>query len=215
MVDVSGDEGDQPLRHRLAGRIGSRVVAHLQHALRAVVEQSDHPAQRHAVAVDHLQADQVDPVVLAFVGSGKAAARHEDAGAAQRLGGVAIGDVADRCHHIVAMGTCFGDAQQKRQRRGDDGSGSAGLQQRRAQIPAPRGEQRLGILGIGLDADPALDAPGIGHTADFDGIGGELGVRRRRRGRRGSHPCRIQAAFLACSTRRVTVGDSLAPTLAQ
>lgn len=46
-------------------------MADHQHLLRAGGHQVGHRAQRHALAVDDRQADQVDPVVLALFRRGK------------------------------------------------------------------------------------------------------------------------------------------------
>src|SRR6218665_1065538 len=70
-----------------------------------------HLAQRQALAVDDLKADQVDPVILARRGRWKARPRHEDARAAQGLGGVAVIDVLRPGQHHAAMVLGLADGQ--------------------------------------------------------------------------------------------------------
>src|SRR5690606_39204003 len=94
----------------------------------------------------------------------------------------------------------------------------------RQEVPVGRFEQRPGVGAVGLDADPALDAPCIREPAQFDRIarqgrwlewcGGCRGGAQRWLRRM---VCAVQAAALAaaCLIRRATVSEGWAPTPVQ
>ena len=79
--------------------LGSQDVLDAQHRLRASGHQVAHTAQRHAFAVHHIQADQVDPVVLVGGCGRKAASRQKNSGTAQGFGGRAVVHATELGNH--------------------------------------------------------------------------------------------------------------------
>mmetsp|Transcript_11764 Transcript_11764/g.27515 ORF Transcript_11764/g.27515 Transcript_11764/m.27515 type:complete len:229 (-) Transcript_11764:2021-2707(-) len=170
VVDEGADERNQALLVWL-GRLVHARRQDAQHRMRAGVDEADDTAERLAFAVDHVESDQVDPVVLTIGRAREVAAGDVDFIAAQYLGGVAVVDTVGRRDDALALLAHRAHGQLELTRLGAGG----------LQIPALGTEQRVGISGVGLHLQPALDAPGIQDAADRDEVVGP-GSKRRRRG---------------------------------
>ena len=170
LVDVGGHKRDHALGDLFDTVDGVGVFQH-QHRVRSGGHQVAHHAQVHAFAVDHIQADQVDPVVLAFGRGREGAAGQVDAHALERLGRVAVVHALQLGHQAIGVGLDLGHAHAHAARERRKAAREAGFG--RLQEPGGGSDQRRGVGAVGQDADPALDAPRVLYAPQLDGVVGQ------------------------------------------